>query len=422
MRAGQTFHWFRLACAILVAFATGAWGTMPAAAALPAQTAPVTAVAKFDNVNVRSGPSTNYPSVGTLGYGQSCSVTGRDITTGWWLLQCPNGVNGWASYDVVTVIGDMGTVPLLSVGGSAIIAPPEIPVTPTPLSGWQASYFANRDLAGSPVLLQDVPEINFYWGAGSPGPTVPANAFSARFERTLSLSPGLYRLTLRMDDGARVFVDNMPVLDDWRVGSLRELSVDYPLSSNPHLRVEYFEDSGDATIFFAVTPVSVAPAAPTPAPPWQPQAPDLPVVQEQWRAQYFNNTDLAGQPVAAQYEPRGFYPLDKYWGTGAPVAGLGTDYWSARFEGQFYFSQGDYDFFAQSDDGVRVYIDNILVVNGWFDGRVELSNRFNQVGAGYHTMRVEYFDRSANAYLRVLWNLAGGQPYPTGPVPPPPTR
>jgi hypothetical protein len=102
------------------------------------------------------------------------------------------------------------------------------------------------------------------------------------------------------------------------------------------------------------------------------------------------------------------------------VAGIGTDYWSAHFEGQFYFTPGDYDFVAQSDDGVRVYIDNILILNGWFDGRVELSNRFNQVGEGYHTLRVDYYERSGSAYLRVLWNLAGGAQPRSAPIPPPP--
>lgn len=420
----------RLLCAagfgVLLAVLLGIGAASSAIAAPPVQSAQQSAqpaaVAKFDNVNIRSGPSTNYPSVGVLGYGQSCPVIGRDITTGWWLLQCPNGVSGWASYDVVTVVGDMALAPLLSVGGSAIIAPPEIATPVASFSGWRAAYYANKELAGAPVLIQDVPEINFDWGAGSPGPAVPANAFSARFERTLALSPGTYRLTLRMDDGARVFVDDLPVLNDWRVGSQRELSVAYPLGSRPRLRVEYFQDGGVASIFFAVTPLYVAPpTAPTPAPPWQPSAPDLPLVQNQWRAQYFNNTDLGGAPVAAQYEGRGFYPLDKYWGAAAPVAGLGTDYWSARFEGQFYFTPGDYDFIAQSDDGVRLYIDNILLIDAWFDGRVDTRNRFSRVGDGFHTVRVDYFERSGNAYLRALWTLAGGAQPLSGPIPPPPT-
>lgn len=419
-QGGKPFPFFLLACALLLAGVLGVGAASSAAAAPLAQGAQPVAVAKFDNINIRSGPSTYYPVVGTLGYSQSCTVTGRDISTGWWLLQCPIGVSGWVSYDVVTVIGDMSLAPLLSVGGAAIIAPPEIAVPVAPANGWRAAYYANRDLAGTPVLLQDAPEINFHWGAGSPGPTTPANAFSARFERTLALTPGSYRLILRMDDGARVFVDDIPVLDDWRTGPERELSVVYPLGSSSRLRVEYFEDGGDASLYFAVVPLS-APAPPTPAAPWQPQAPDLTVPQNQWRARYFNNTDLAGQPAAAQYEQRGFFPLDKVWGSAAPVAGLGTDYWSAAFEGQFYFTPGDYDFIVQSDDGVRMYIDNLLLINAWFDGRVETSNRFSQVGEGYHTIRVEYFERSGNAYVRCLWELTSGPQPRSGALPPPPT-
>jgi hypothetical protein len=39
-------------------------------------------------------------------------------------------------------------------------------------------------LVGSPVLVQDVSEVNFQWGFGSPGPSVPTDYFSARYERT----------------------------------------------------------------------------------------------------------------------------------------------------------------------------------------------------------------------------------------------
>jgi hypothetical protein len=271
--------------------------------------------------------------------------------------------------------------------------------------------------------VQDVPEINFNWGLGSPGPNVPVDYFSARYERTLSLPLGNYMLTLRMDDGARVLIDDQVVMDDWRTGPFRELTSVRTLGGSPRVRVEYFEDTGNAAIFFSITPFgSVPPAPPAPVPP-QPvsPAPDLQVPHDQWRAQYYNNTDLAGNVVAAQYVPRSFYPLEQNWGAGSPAAGVGTDYWSARFEGMFYFSPADYDFFAQSDDGVRVYIDNILLINAWFDGYVDQKNSFDRVGEGNHSMRVEYYDRTGNAYVRVWWSYKGNyQPLP-GPIPPPPT-
>ena len=225
-----------------IAFIVCLWlllaSALPAAAAPMAQAAPAQAVSKYDMVNVRSGPSTNYPVVGTLSYGQSCPITGRDTTTGWWLISCSTGVTGWVSYDVVTVVGDTSTVPLYSVGGSAVVAPPEpqAPAQPSTFNGWRASYYANKDLAGAPVLVQDVPEVNFNWGLGSPGPNVPVDYFSARYERTLTLPFGNYMLTLRMDDGARVFIDDQIVLDDWRTGPYRELSSVRTLSGSPRFR------------------------------------------------------------------------------------------------------------------------------------------------------------------------------------------
>jgi hypothetical protein len=117
--------------------------------------------------------------------------------------------------------------------------------------------------------------------------------------------------------------------------------------------------------------------------------------------------------------------LEKNWGTGSPAPGIGQDYWSASFDGKFYFSPADYDFFVQSDDGVRVYIDNILLINAWFDGYVDQRNSFDKVGEGYRTIRVEYYDRTGTAYVRLWWNFKNSyQPVPgpiTGPIPPPPS-
>lgn len=183
-------------------------------AAPAAQVTPPAAVARLNNVSIYSGPGTNYPIVGTIAYGQGCTVTGRDTITGWWLVQCPTGVAGWVAYDGVNVVGDIAMVPLFIAGSQSPAAQPPLLPQPVPTNSWRASYSANKDLLGSPVLVQDVPDVNFNWGFVSPGPTVPADYFSARYERTVALAPGSYLLTLRMDDGARLFIDDQLVLDD----------------------------------------------------------------------------------------------------------------------------------------------------------------------------------------------------------------
>ena len=231
----------------------------------PAQTSSAVAIPKYDSVNIRSGPSTNFPVVGTMQLAQACPILGRDTSTGWWLVGCTGLPAGWVSYEVVSVVGDTSSVPLYSVGGGAIVAPPEpqAPAQPSTFSGWKVSYFANKDLNGVPVLVQDVQNINFDWGYGSPGPSVPVDYFSARFERTLNLAAGNYLLQLRMDDGARVFVDDLLVMDDSRVGAARDLSSVVSLAAGSHrFRVEYFEDTGLASITFNLTPYGSTPPAP----------------------------------------------------------------------------------------------------------------------------------------------------------------
>ncbi len=408
--------------ALLLAFLLGA-GTFRSAAAQTVQTEPPLAVAKFDNAIIRSGPSTIYPVVGLLPFGKSCPLSGRDNASGWWLVRCSDVLTGWISFEVVTIVGDSSVTPLFTVDTPSVISLPEIVAPPAPaVSGWRAGYFANANLLGAPVLVQDMPEINFNWGLGSPGPALPPELFSARYERTLALAPGDYRLTLRMDGGARVFVDDQPVIDDWRAGPLRELSLVQTLGSAPRLRVEYFEDGGPASVFFSVTPLTAGanePAAALPA--WRLPAAAPVVPQDQWRVQYYNNTDLAGSTAAVQIEARGLYPIDHNWGAAAPQVGIGSDFWSARYTGRFYFPGGDYTFFAQSDDGVRVYLDNILVINGWFDGSNDRSSRFDELSAGYHIVQVDYYERSEEARLRVWWSSAGSPPPATGSIPPPPT-
>jgi hypothetical protein len=55
------------------------------------------------------------------------------------------------------------------------------------------------------------------------------------------------------------------------------------------------------------------------------------------------------------------------------------------------------------DDGIRLYIDGLLVLDHWRDGYKEVSNRVIGVGAGQHTITVEYYERTGNAAVRAWW-------------------
>ncbi|HXG76564.1 MAG TPA: PQQ-dependent sugar dehydrogenase, partial [Gaiellaceae bacterium] len=64
--------------------------------------------------------------------------------------------------------------------GGATYRATYVPAATTCSTGeFLASYFANRDLAGSSVLTRCESAIDYQWGSGSPGPSVPADDFSA---------------------------------------------------------------------------------------------------------------------------------------------------------------------------------------------------------------------------------------------------
>ncbi len=105
---------------------------------------------------------------------------------------------------------------------------------PPPPDPFNAQYFDNQDLAGTPVLTRSDDSIDFDWGTGSPNFAVPFNQFSARWTRTKDYMAGTYRLSVTGDDGIRVFVDDALVVNGWFYQSPTTYSADVPLSAGQH--------------------------------------------------------------------------------------------------------------------------------------------------------------------------------------------
>ena len=112
---------------------------------------------------------------------------------------------------------------------------------------WLGEYYANTDLVGGPVVTRQDAAIDFSWGTGSPAGGIPADGFSVRWTRTVPLEAGRYRFRATVDDGIRVFLDSVLIIDSWRDGGQRELTADREVGAGNHsLRVEYYERAGIA--------------------------------------------------------------------------------------------------------------------------------------------------------------------------------
>lgn len=116
---------------------------------------------------------------------------------------------------------------------------------------WCAEYWGNRDLAGTPAIHRNEGESLWHdWGGGGPDPTFPTDNFSSRFTRNVSLTCGTYRFHLFTDDGIRFWINDALKLDQWR-DQVASYTVDVALNSGTHkLKVEHYENGGNATIHF----------------------------------------------------------------------------------------------------------------------------------------------------------------------------
>jgi hypothetical protein len=126
----------------------------------------------------------------------------------------------------------------------------------TSVAGWWGEYFNNPALADPPALVRDDPDINFVWGNDAPGPGINADPFSVRWTRSLVFEHGMYELAVTHDDGARLWIDEALVLDQWET-CCRTDTAEVFLSGGAHaLRMEMFDSGGAAVAQFSWQKVS----------------------------------------------------------------------------------------------------------------------------------------------------------------------
>ncbi|MBQ9138580.1 MAG: glycoside hydrolase family 3 C-terminal domain-containing protein [Alistipes sp.] len=119
-------------------------------------------------------------------------------------------------------------------------------------AGLKAEYFNNVKLEGTPVHTSVETTINKNWKKGSPkAGVVNADKFSIRWSGVLCVPEReQMTITVRGDDGYRMFIDGKQVLAHWSNHGVSQRTYTFTAEANQKydVRIEYFDNSSDARV------------------------------------------------------------------------------------------------------------------------------------------------------------------------------
>ncbi|UCG59584.1 MAG: hypothetical protein JSU70_08715 [Phycisphaerales bacterium] len=120
------------------------------------------------------------------------------------------------------------------------------------------------------------------------------------------------------------------------------------------------------------------------------------------KAFYFDNRDLSGSPSLVRTDPE----VNFNWGDpGGPGAPIGDDEFSARWLGEIDIpSTAAWIFSTNTDDGIRVWVDEQLVISNWTDhAPVVNTSKPIELTAGRYSIQVEYYENAGGAVCQLYW-------------------
>ncbi|MFZ5915719.1 MAG: PA14 domain-containing protein [Chloroflexota bacterium] len=129
------------------------------------------------------------------------------------------------------------------------------------------------------------------------------------------------------------------------------------------------------------------------------QAPEPQHSDPNWQATYWNNMEFYGVPNLERAEAT----LEHDWGAGSPDPAISPDGFSARWTRYIDVTPGTYLFTAISDDGIRVWVDDDLIIDEWFDHSASMFTVEKALGSGHHLLKVEYYEHTGLATASLSW-------------------
>jgi regulation of enolase protein 1 (concanavalin A-like superfamily) len=274
--------------------------------------------------------------------------------------------------------------------------------------GLAAYYFNTIELSG-PLAAQRIdPQVSFDWAGGVPAPAVNATNFSVRWlgqvQAQFSETYNFYTVS---DDGVRLWVNDVLLVDNWTYHGATENSGSIALEAGQKydIRMEFFQGTGGSAAKLLWSSPSTAKEAVPQSQLYSTGSAMFVGDGTGLLGTYFNTPTLGGAAVLSRVDA----DVNFSWGGGSPDASVNADNFSVRWIGevQGQFTE-EYTFYVQTDDGVRLWVGDALVIDQWRDqAATEYASAPIALTAGAKIpIKLEYYERGGNAVAQLRWASA----------------
>ncbi len=118
-----------------------------------------------------------------------------------------------------------------------------------------------------------------------------------------------------------------------------------------------------------------------------------------WEAAYFDNIKLSGDPVLVRKDRE----IDFDWGPQAPATGVPAGQFAVRWNGVLVLDPGLYRFVLRAPDGIRLWLNERLVLSAWYDqSPQQYAREFDWQGGSLY-VRCEHYEHGPEAHIHFDW-------------------
>ena len=278
-------------------------------------------------------------------------------------------------------------------------------------TGLQGFYYNGINLSGAPLLGRVDSTVNFDLSYGnqpqvlSPAPgIVPEDMYSVRWTgQVLPQYSEVYTFYTVSDDGIRLWVNGIKLIDNWTNQSATEKSATIPLAAGQKydILIEYYENTGNAVTKLLwsspSTPKAIVPKS------------QLYPITRGLLGVYYNGTTLSGPPLLSRIDTTINFELTygKVPQVLSPAPGIvPEDKYSVRWTGQVQAQYSElYSIYAVSDDGIRLWINGTRLVDNWVNQSATEKVGYIPLTAGKkYDIIIEYYENTGDAVTKLYWS------------------